>query len=64
MPDYRRMAVLDLLLLRIQNAEKTLEEIRPEICFEDQCKIDEARLILMAKEIAIRNELKELEGMR
>lgn len=58
------MAVLDLLLLRIQNADKLLQDIKPEICFEDQCKLDEARLILMARGNAIKNELKEKEGMR
>lgn len=66
MPDYRRMAVLDLLLLRIQNADKLLQDIKLEVCFEDQCKLDEARLILMARKTAIDSEIEELEkeGMR
>ena len=64
MPDYPRMAVLDLLLLRIQEAEETLEEIRPELSEDDQLRIDRAIIILMTKENAIKNELTELEGMR
>jgi len=63
-PDYPRMAVLDLLLLRIQEAEETLEEIRPELSEDDQLRIDRAIIILMTKENAIKNELTELEGMR
>lgn len=59
------MAVLDLLLLRIQNAEKTLEEIRAELSSdEDKLRMDHAMIILLTKENAIKNELKELEGMR
>lgn len=58
------MAVLDLLLLRIQEAEETLEEIRPELSEDDQLRIDRAIIILMTKENAIKNELTELEGMR
>lgn len=65
MPDYRSMAVLDLLLLRIQNAHKLLEEIRAELSSDDdKLRMDHAIIILLTKENAIKNELKEKEGMR